>query len=379
MSPPAHIDALLEELIGRRLGHAPGNWPRKLYDFVERASRSKGQTAVAWLQRLRGSPNAADLEALLAAATIGHTAFFRHPEQFAELRRVLSNWPAQQQRSLQLWSVGCSTGEEPYSMALCAYKLGIRVRILATDVNPQALEVARVGRYERGPGPDFSGTGGEWTAPHELRQVIRFEEASLVTDPLPHESGPFDLIFCRNVLIYFPRHHVPAVLEAVAGQLKPQGALVVSPSDAVLPIPDCLSRGEAPGWLCLAHPPPPSVRVPPPKAPTASAQAPSLGEDGAVEDLEAGAPTPIDRAAQLLGSGQAEEAEALLTELLNSAPDDIEGWFLLGESLLQRGEATQARAAFIRASRCSATASAGIDASALRWAAVRRAQALLDN
>ena len=92
MNSPAQIDAVLDELVGRRLGHSRGSWPRKLYDLVARSARSTGQTPIAWLDRLRGSPDAPELDALLAAATVGHTAFFRHPEQFAELRRVLSSW-----------------------------------------------------------------------------------------------------------------------------------------------------------------------------------------------------------------------------------------------------------------------------------------------
>ena len=67
----------------------------------------------------------------------------------------------------------------------------------------------------------------------------------------------------------------------------------------------------------------------------------------------------------------------LLTELLNQNDDNIGGWFLLGEALLQRGEATRARAAFVRASRCSIDDAVGIDGSALRWAAARRAEDLV--
>jgi predicted Zn-dependent protease len=89
-------------------------------------------------------------------------------------------------------------------------------------------------------------------------------------------------------------------------------------------------------------------------------------------------PTPIDRAARLLGSGQGLEAEAVLTGLLNTDPDNIGAWFLLGEALLQREESAQARAAFARASRCTPHEASGVDGQALKWAAARRAEALLD-
>jgi chemotaxis methyl-accepting protein methylase len=374
MSSQARLDALLWELVGQRLGHSRECWPRKLYDFVDRAADSAGKTPIEWLERLRGLRDAPELQSLMAAATIGHTSFFRHPEQFVELRGDLSARAARCTTPLQLWSVGCSTGEEPYSLALCAQQLGIGVRILATDVNAEALQVARVGRYQRGPTDDVAGR--EWTAPRDLRESIRFEVASLVADAPPEGEGPFDLIFCRNVLIYFPRHGVSAVLETLAQELKPGGGIVVSPTDAVLPIPDCLSRGDAPGWLCATGAPPPSTR----ERLSLRLSRPGPGAFATADPSlppESEPPNPIDLAAQWLGSGRAAEAEALLTELLNGNDDNIGGWFLLGEALLQRGESAQARAAFIRASRCRVTDAAGIDGSALRWAAARRAEGLL--
>jgi len=89
-------------------------------------------------------------------------------------------------------------------------------------------------------------------------------------------------------------------------------------------------------------------------------------------------PSPIDLAAQMLGAGQALESEALLTELLNKEPDNIGAWFLLGEVLVLREEAAQARAAFLRASRCTPDGASGIDGQVLKWAAIRRAEALID-
>jgi cytochrome c-type biogenesis protein CcmH/NrfG len=89
-------------------------------------------------------------------------------------------------------------------------------------------------------------------------------------------------------------------------------------------------------------------------------------------------PTPIDRAARLLGAGQGLEAETLLTALLNTEPDNIGAWFLLGEALLQREEPAQARAAFARASRCTPHEASGVDGDALQWAAARRAESLLE-
>jgi chemotaxis protein methyltransferase CheR len=202
--------------------------------------------------------------------------------------------------------------------------------------------------------------------------MVHFEVASIVGADPACGGGPFDLIFCRNLLIYFEREAVPQILEGLAENLRPGGALVLSPADAVLPLPAVLRRGKMVGWLhptsevfaSVSKPMPmhfPSVRV---RAATEGIPVPAIQE------------TPIERAARLFGSGQGSEAEAILAELLNREPDHIAGWFLLGEALLQRGERSQARVAFTRASRCSPKLSGGVDGEALQRAATRRAFAL---
>jgi chemotaxis protein methyltransferase CheR len=372
------VHELLDRLLGPRLGHRPQSWPRRLHDLVERLAQAERRRPTDLLAELLSSGDELVLGALLDAATIGHTQFFRHPEQFAEVERVLVREAGRRRRTLKIWCAGCSTGEEAYSLALTAERAGVPYRILATDVNPVAVELARVGSYSaRRPGqlPESPGALDSltWSPPESLRSAIRFEVASL-TDPNPTlDFGPVDLVFCRNVLIYFDRQDVPALLEFLAAALLPGGALIVSPADAVLPVPSGLERGDSPGWFRVAANSAPvgpaGVRAgslapiaPHPRAP--SSLPPS---DRAIS---------IERAARLLGSGRGPEAEAVLTQVLDAQPDSGPGWFLLGEALVLRGEVAQARAAFVRASRSTAGDANDIDLEALRWAAARRAQAL---
>jgi chemotaxis protein methyltransferase CheR len=371
------IDALLGELLRDRLGHVPTSWPQRLYALVEQTARRMGLTSSSWLGSVLTAPDNGARDALIDAATVGHTSFFRHPEQFEELRRHLVAWPARGAGLCRVWCAGCSTGEEPYSIALTAERLGIRLDIWATDINPYAIQYARAGRYAK-----VSGAGGlpvegnAWVAPVPIQRMVRFGVASIVeVDPAAGE-GPFDLIFCRNVLIYFARESVADILAGLAGRLRPEGMLVLSPADAVLPLPACLSRLPSPGWLRLSGVAHDFVQNVSSLWTTGPASVRSSGAGNPV--LPASDASPIDQAARLLGSGQGEASEALLTELLNHEPDNVGAWFLLGEALSLRGELSQARAAFVRASRCTARETSGVDGEALRWAAARRAEALLE-
>jgi chemotaxis protein methyltransferase CheR len=370
MAGPSAVDVLLAQVLGTRLGYVPQSWPRRVHDLVARSAAAARTDVAAWLAHLIGRNDSPELEALLDAATIGHTMFFRHTEQFGELANALVAIHGRRGVPVRVWSAGCSTGEEVYSIAVTAAEVGVEVQVLGTDVNPAAIRVARGGRYQNLRTDRLALEGGAWTAPWHISRMVRFEVASLVGDDPALGEGPFDLIFCRNVLIYFGHEACSVILETLTEHLRPEGALIVSPADAVLPLPPGLVRGTLPGWLRV------SVEPPAPSRRSLSAYAGMDGAGPCVVLPTPDEPTPIDRAARLLGAGQGVEAETVLTELLNADPDHIAAWFLLGEALLQREEAAQARAAFVRASRCTPQAS-GVDGEALKSAAIRRAESLV--
>ncbi|XXX78418.1 CheR family methyltransferase [Sorangium sp. So ce134] len=370
------LERALARVLSPRLGHAPPRWPEALYLHVRERAQRAGLGEAEYVERAGQAGEAAPLAMLLDAATIGHTAAYRHPEQFDRLQRVLADLAPRRPGPLRIWCAGCSTGEEAYSAAQCAQAAGVDAAVLGTDVNPVAIAVARSGLLpqRRSVGAPLPAAWAE-RVPEALRRRVRFEVASL-TDAQPAlGAGPFDVIFCRNVLLYFEREQVPRLLGRLAAELVPGGHVVLSPAEGILPLPPELRRGPAPGWLQLAEVDagrePASRRAPGARAEGGGGPAPArAGEVAQAAGAEA--------AARLLSAGRAAEAEEALSALLNADPEHLEGWFLLGEALLSRGERAQARAAFQRVLRCSAAGARDVDADALRRAAARRAEALRD-
>lgn len=184
---------------------------------------------------------------LIETIVVPETHFFRHPQHFAFLRdRVLPDL-AGKGRAIRLWSAGCSTGEEPYSLAILVHQLGLanRAEIIATDVSRGALDKARRGLYRswslRGigewPGASryFDRTApGEYRLQRQIRDLVRFAEANL-TDPLLSASGSclaqMDVILCRNVLIYMTAETTAKIARRLSEMLAPGGWLVPGPSD----------------------------------------------------------------------------------------------------------------------------------------------------
>ncbi len=178
---------------------------------------------------------------LIDALTTNHTSFFREAAHFDFLRKtLLPEW--KNRTGIEIWSAACSTGEEPYSIAMSILdELGSgasgRVNILATDISTRVLEAAEKGiypaeRFEALPQAqlrsywlrgerDFTGS---YRAKKELRAMIEFRRLNLL-EPVSR-IGPFPLIFCRNVMIYFDKPTQRQVVERLSGCLEPGGYLL---------------------------------------------------------------------------------------------------------------------------------------------------------
>jgi chemotaxis protein methyltransferase CheR len=188
--------------------------------------------------------DAMEYERLLDALTINVTRLFRNREVFAAIAdRVIPEiwqWPT---RRLRVWSAGCSSGEEAYSVAALlhrhAAKRGVtaalsRVNILATDVHGPSLEAAAAGAYPESALDEvpaeiraayFSSGEAPYRVSPELRRLVRFEAHDLLRDCVPADS--FALILCRNVLIYFDRASQERLFEQFYDALLPGGFLVL--------------------------------------------------------------------------------------------------------------------------------------------------------
>lgn len=187
--------------------------------------------------------------AMLSALTTNHTRFFREEHHFQDLaERLRGGWAEMARRGgrLRLWSSACSSGEEPYSMALTVLSVlpdatQYDVRILATDIDPVILEQAKRGVYSQGAINAVPPAArerwisrsktGEYLVGDEARALISFRELNLM-DSWPM-SGRFQAIFCRNVAIYFEAKTQERLWERFAPLLTADGRLYIGHSERI--------------------------------------------------------------------------------------------------------------------------------------------------
>lgn len=195
--------------------------------------------------------NSQAFDDLVGELTVGETYFFRDPDQFAFIREHIL--PEIQQRrgsdhSVRIWSSACATGEEAYSLAILCLELGLaaRTQILATDLSRAALAKARCARYGswslRGTGASMakaylSSHGNHFSLCDAVQMLVRFEYLNLAIDQYPSFAigvWGFDLLLCRNVLIYLATDVVQRIGRRLYDALAPGGWLLTSATDPLL-------------------------------------------------------------------------------------------------------------------------------------------------
>ena len=194
----------------------------------------------------------AEMQELIETIIVPETWFFRDREAFATLGRlVLQEWASVRPgEALRLLSLPCSTGEEPYSMAMTLFDAGVapqRFQIDAVDVSRRSLELARRGIYGKNSfrGDDlhfrdryFESKPPGWQLAENVRRQVHFEPGNLIDANLLPGLHTYDAIFCRNVLIYFDREAQERVVETLERLLTPEGVLFMGPSETSLLPPD---------------------------------------------------------------------------------------------------------------------------------------------
>ncbi len=207
---------------------------------------------------LRAPCTGALIDEIVDAMTTNETSFFRDKFPFEALRNtILPGLVATRssQRALRIWSAACSTGQEPFSLAMMlrdhfAHLNDWRVEIVATDLSPSALERARGGIFspfevQRGLPVQllvrhFDQIDQNWRVKPELRQMIGFRQLNLLGDIAA--LGRFDIILCRNVLIYFDLPTKSGVLDRMTKMLAPDGALLLGGAELVFGVCDGLQE-----------------------------------------------------------------------------------------------------------------------------------------
>jgi chemotaxis protein methyltransferase CheR len=251
------------------------------------AAATPDRDAEAFLHSVAGDRDS--LARLLDVVTIKETFFHRDEQQ---LRSI--DWRALAERAanrgagaIDVWAAGCATGEEPYALALLALEtfgnVAPPVRILGTDISRTAIEDAERGEYrERSlrlvprwqrqlhfePSADSTMRIGE-----QARGLVRFAQHNLVRDPIPAPgAGGFDVVLCRNVLIYFDAPTVAIVVDRLRESLRPDGTLVLGAADTL-----CLTAatlGQLDRRTTVELSPPRTRRAKPSRKPSRAVAAP---------------------------------------------------------------------------------------------------------
>lgn len=355
----------LQLLLARRTGLRLTDADLVKLEPILRARAGRGNP-LAYLASLSAPELTREAEFLAAQLTPGETYFFRDHGQFDLLRTCILPQLIErrrEQRRLRLWSAGCSSGEEAYSLAMLIDMVLPEwetwgITLVGTDINADALAYARRGRYgdwsfRMVPASlkarYFRREGHEWVLDARVRAMVDFRTGNLVADPLPDGIlTALDLIVCRNVLIYFHPEAIRIVADKLAASLGEGGYLVTGHTELHGCLLPGLQRHLAPQgvvYVRAANPrpaahqpslvvsPPPVVVAPPPVATLPPSAAPPLRDAAGLETARALA----DR-----GHYQAAEdacREALHDDLLQSAP-----YFLLAQLAQLRGNYREAEA-----------------------------------
>jgi chemotaxis protein methyltransferase CheR len=242
----------IQELMYARFGIALGDKKRDLVvsRLADRLRKTRLRTYEDYFRFVTSPDGADELSAMVDALTTNFTSLYREKEHFEFLEQTVL--PVLKQNStISFWSAGCATGEEPYSIACwLVEKLGSlrpQTRILATDISGRALREAQRGAY---PEDRFRGLSEEWRKKYllkgsgqwsnwylfkpDIRKMIEFQYLNL-NDSIT-KVGNFDVIFCRNVMIYFDQVTRDRLLSRLAHQLNPHGYFLPGHAESLSPV-----------------------------------------------------------------------------------------------------------------------------------------------
>jgi chemotaxis protein methyltransferase CheR len=227
-------------LLESRLLPVARKWKLATFDDLVRIIRSKMDEAV--------------IRDVVEAMTTNESFFFRDTKPFDQFKALVL--PAllksrAASRTIRIWSAACSSGQEPYSLAMILSEMaaqlnGWKIEIVGTDLSTEILNRAKEGMYsqfevQRGLPitmlvKNFAQIGDRWQINAKIRGMVQYKEFNLLQDPMP--LGRFDVVFCRNVLIYFDQPTKTRVLNSVSKLMPEDGFLFLGGAETVLGITD---------------------------------------------------------------------------------------------------------------------------------------------
>jgi chemotaxis protein methyltransferase WspC len=394
------LAALLHEAMGLDVTSIGASAVERAVQLRMRANNRSDMQA--YVEFARSSE--AELQQLIETIVVPETWFERDPQAFALLSRwAFESWlPDNPQGPLRLLSLPCSTGEEPYSMAMTLLEAGFpagRLSIDAVDISERSLALARRAIYGKNSfrGAElafrehhFDATAAGWHLRESVQALVRFQQGNLFGDDFLRGTERYDAIFCRNVLIYFDRATQDRAIGVLQRLLARNAIVFVGPSETSLllshgfaaikaPLAFAFQRGEPAATTkkqtakvaTSARMRPPTPRQSPAPAPVApKANVRSDGLDAAVELADAGRFAeaaalcaehvkkfgPAARVFRLIAmiraeAGDPDAAAANYRSALYLDPNDYEALIHLGLLLEKRGDASAAGVLFRRAKR----------------------------
>ncbi|MBY0579961.1 MAG: hypothetical protein K2P57_13080 [Burkholderiales bacterium] len=345
----------MAQLVARKIGlHIPDEaQERFMRDLREHAARRGHADLEDYLEFLAGTQAAGEWEEFARAFTSRETFFFRDHGQFDLLRlRLLPELMARNDRTLRLWSAGCASGEEAYSLAMLVDMLlpersGWNILILGTDIDSEAIARARHGHYgkwsfrmvppelrqryfnaESGNRSEAqSAAGNQHVLDERIRSMVTFRVSNLVSEAFPApwtELHDMDLILCRNVFIYFDRQAVSEVASKFAATLREGGYLLTAHTELIgYPVRELEPRLFAEGVAYRKH----AAPCPAPIAPLFVPMQPAP----LAAPAQPHGQSPFEKAVAHADRGEFDLAEQACREALAADPLAAAPYFLLAQ------------------------------------------------
>ncbi len=349
-----------------------------------------------YVRRLDSLAGEHELRSLLPLVTVGKTDFFRDGKQFQALeRRILPEAlerAKREGRKAKVWSAGCATGEEPYSLAMLALELSAQpdqIDIWATDLNLAAVESAKMGRYParrlQPVSPErlrrfFLPVDDGYEVAPALRELVRFDGLNLAAPVFPGvQRESMDVILCRNVIIYFDLPTIRGLMDRFLEALRPGGVLLLGYSESLFKVYDRFEMFEVEGAFAYRRPAPAPevpgdrpvgtradtgifrwVPAPPPRQKPGEAVNP-IQQLKSVASKPPPAPPPkpkqvarspverLEAVVAQMNRGDFESALDAAQRLVEDEPDDLAALLTLGNLLSLMGRIDEAREAFVQA------------------------------
>ena len=258
----------LRDLVAQHSGNVIA--PRQVYMLEQRLAplaQSHGLTDVTRLvSELRRGKNASLSNRVAEAVTVNETSFFRDPHVFQALESGILPEVVNRNRSrkeIRIWCAACSSGQEPYTIAMVLresfpHLSSWNIKIVATDLSEDMLRRSRAGEYSqlevnRGLPVKklvrfFERSGTTWRVKDELRNTIEYRRLNL-TQPWPY-LGQFDIVFIRNVLIYFDQEKKRDILKRMGSVLKSDAYLFIGSAETIIGLGVPFQRKEIHGTVC---------------------------------------------------------------------------------------------------------------------------------